>query len=170
MSTTTRVRLQGPYDLREVALMGFGHRDEQDFDGVMRLGFCLDSELETQVGVALRQEGSELVVELADAAGPAPDPDHVVRQATRVVSADHDARPYAELCRADPMLAEVFARRRVFEGACADGGRPARQNLVRSAAPCGSRLLLEQVADFSEQQLFLAGGRRCGGFFLFLAL
>ena len=36
-STTTRVPLRGPYDLREVALMGFGHRDEDSFDGVMRL-------------------------------------------------------------------------------------------------------------------------------------
>ena len=29
-------------DLREVALMGFGHRDEDSFDGVMRLGFCVE--------------------------------------------------------------------------------------------------------------------------------
>lgn len=38
MTTTARVPLLGPYNLREVALMGFGHRDERAFDGVLRLG------------------------------------------------------------------------------------------------------------------------------------
>ena len=55
--TTTRIPLLGPYDLREVALMGFGHRDQQSFDGVMRLGFCVDGDHESQVGVALRSRG-----------------------------------------------------------------------------------------------------------------
>jgi DNA-3-methyladenine glycosylase II len=46
MSTAIRTAtlpLVGPYDLREVALMGFGHRDESAFDGVMRLAFCTDA-------------------------------------------------------------------------------------------------------------------------------
>ena len=106
--TTVRVPLQGPYDLREVALMGFGHRDEKDFDGVMRLGFCLDGDYESQVGVALQQQGSELEVQIENRAGTEADVDAVVPQALRVVSADRDGRPYAALCRADPFLAPVF--------------------------------------------------------------
>ena len=57
MTDDPSVPLRGPYDLREVALMGFGHRDEDSFDGVMRLGFCVDGDYESQVGVAVRQDG-----------------------------------------------------------------------------------------------------------------
>lgn len=102
------VPVEGPYDLREVALMGFGHRNEKDFDGVMRLGFCLDGDYETQVGVAVRQQGTDLEIQIEDTAGPVADPDRVVRQTLRVISADHDGRPYAALCRADPSLSPVF--------------------------------------------------------------
>lgn len=117
VSTTVRIPLQGPYDLREVALMGFGHRDEESFDGVMRLGFCVDGDHESQVGVAVRQQGDELAIDIEDSAGPPADPAVVDRQAARVVSADQDARPYAQLCRADPFLAPIFER--------APGFRPA---------------------------------------------
>jgi DNA-3-methyladenine glycosylase II len=119
MTTTAAIRipLQGPYDLREVALMGFGHRDERSFDGVMRLGFCVDGDYESQVGVAVRQDGDSLTVDIEAGSGPPADPDVVVRQVARVVSADHDARGYAALCRADPYLAPIFER--------APGFRPA---------------------------------------------
>lgn len=102
--------LRGPYDLREVALMGFGHRQEDSFDGVMRLGFCVDGDYETQVGVALRQDGDVLAVTIEESLGPPVDPDRVVAQAARVVSADQDGDAYAQLCRADPVLAPVYAR------------------------------------------------------------
>ena len=64
---TATIDLSGPYSLEEVALMGFGHRDERSFDGVMRLAFCLDSDLEQQVGVEVRQSGDrlDLVVNLS---------------------------------------------------------------------------------------------------------
>ena len=88
--TTTEVPLRGPYDLREVALMGFGHRDESSFDGVMRLGFCVDGDYESQVGVALRQAGDVLAVTVEETAGPPVDPARIVAQAARVVSADQD--------------------------------------------------------------------------------
>lgn len=108
--TTIEVPLRGPYDLREVALMGFGHRQEDSFDGVMRLGFCVDGDHETQVGVALRQDGEVLAVTLEESVGPPVDPDTVVAQASRIVSADQDGEAYAQLCRSDPVLAPVFAR------------------------------------------------------------
>ena len=55
-SRTTSLPVSGPYDLREVALMGFGHRDEASFDGAMRMAFCLDGDHERQVGVEARQQ------------------------------------------------------------------------------------------------------------------
>ena len=45
MTQTTSIEITGPYDLGEIAMMGFGHRDEHSFDGVMRMAFCLDGEL-----------------------------------------------------------------------------------------------------------------------------
>src|SRR5262245_16740503 len=51
----TSIELRGPFSLEEVALMGFGHRDERRFDGVMRLAFGLDGDPESTVGVEIRQ-------------------------------------------------------------------------------------------------------------------
>ncbi|MDQ4212403.1 hypothetical protein [Microbacterium capsulatum] len=107
MSTTARTTtlpLIGPYDLREVALMGFGHRDESSFDGVMRLAFCTDA-LDEQVGVEVRQQGDALALTVQGAG----DLDAIAAQVARVVSADHDGDAWAAVCAADPVLARVHA-------------------------------------------------------------
>lgn len=107
MSTTTRTTtlpLRGPYDLREVALMGFGHRDESAFDGVMRLAFCTDG-LDAQVGVAVRQQGDALHLTVHGEG----DLDAIAAQVARVVSADHDGDAWAAVCATDPVLARVHA-------------------------------------------------------------
>ena len=65
---TTHLAIAGPFDLREIAMMGFGHRDERSFDGVMRMAFCLDGNYERQVGVEARQSGDRLEL-LAQAIG-----------------------------------------------------------------------------------------------------
>lgn len=97
--------LRGPYSLEEVALMDFGHRAERRFDGVLRLAFCLDSDLEQQVGVEVRQDGPRLdLVVHGDG-----DLDAVTAQVARVVSADHDGEAYAAVCAGDPVLARVHA-------------------------------------------------------------
>ena len=105
--------ITGPYDLREVALMGFGHRDETSFDGAMRMAFCLDGDFERHVGVEARQHSDRLELALRPAAGCPPlSPDEVttaVRQVARVVSLDHDGAAFDRLCRADPRLAAVHA-------------------------------------------------------------
>lgn len=101
---TTTVPLTGAYDLREVALMGFGHRDERSFDGVMRLAFCTDA-LDRQVAVAVRQQGDRLALEVQGGG----DLDAVARQVARVVSADHDGDAWARVAAADPVLARVYA-------------------------------------------------------------
>jgi DNA-3-methyladenine glycosylase II len=105
---TSTIELRGPYSLEEVALMGFGHRDEREFDGVMRLAFCLDGDLEQQVGVEIRQADEtggrlDLVVHGDGSL------DAVTRQVARIVSADHDGEEFARVCAADPVLARVHA-------------------------------------------------------------
>ena len=62
MRTTTHLAIVGPFDLREIALMGFGHRDERSFDGVALVygACCLDGGYERQVGVAARRSGDRL--------------------------------------------------------------------------------------------------------------
>ncbi|MFJ4164696.1 DNA-3-methyladenine glycosylase family protein [Microbacterium sp. NPDC089698] len=101
---TTTLPLTGPYDLREVALMGFGHRDESSFDGVMRLAFCTDA-LDSQVGVEVRQLDGALAVAVHGEG----DLGAIAAQVARVISADHDGEAWAAICAADPVLARVHA-------------------------------------------------------------
>jgi DNA-3-methyladenine glycosylase II len=107
----TRIPTRGPFSLRELALFGFGHRGESDFDGVMRLAFCVDGGYERQVGVAVEQDGDELVLtttEGADGRAPA-DLDAVVRQVARVLSVDHDGDAFADLGRRDAVIGRLQA-------------------------------------------------------------
>ena len=119
MAQRTTIDITGPYDLREIALMGFGHRDETSFDGVMRMAFCLDGGYERPVGVAARQDGARLVLEVTVDGEPLTEGelDTARRQVARVVSLDHDGEAFHRLCLADPALAAVHAR--------APGFRPA---------------------------------------------
>lgn len=106
MSTTIRTTalpLTGAYDPREVALMGFGHRDESAFDGVMRLAFCTDA-LDGQVGVEVRQRDDALALTVHGGG----DLDGIAAQVARVISADHDGDAWAAVCAADPVLARVY--------------------------------------------------------------
>ena len=120
MTRTARLDLLGPFDLREVALISFGDRDEASFDGVMRLAFCVEASLEQQVGVEVRQSGGSLELSVHDGpGGPAgrADLDAVTAQVARIVSADHDGEAFAQVCSRDPVLARVHDR--------APGFRPA---------------------------------------------
>jgi DNA-3-methyladenine glycosylase II len=109
---TTSLDIRGPYDLAEVALMGFGHRDERQFDGVMRMAFCLDTDYQTPVGVEARQEGVQVELTVRSR-GPAPLDEAalaaVTRQVARVISLDHDGEAFDALCRGDPVLARLHA-------------------------------------------------------------
>jgi DNA-3-methyladenine glycosylase II len=111
MAQHTVIEISGPYDLREVALMGFGHRDERSFEGTMRMAFCLDGGYERSVGVAARQDGDQLALEVVTEEGPltTEELETVRRQVARVVSLDHDGEAFDRLCRADPALAAVHA-------------------------------------------------------------
>lgn len=117
----TTLDVTGPYDLAEVALMGFGHREEKSFDGVMRMAFCLDGGYERTVGVEARQQAGSVELAVHTASGTDPlIPSELERariQVARVISLDHDGLAFDGLCRADPVLAAVHAR--------APGFRPA---------------------------------------------
>jgi DNA-3-methyladenine glycosylase II len=117
----TSLEVRGPYDLAEVALMGFGHRDETQFDGVMRMAFCLDGGYERTVGVEARQRGGSVELTMHSAPGSSPlspsELERAMAQVARVISLDHDGVAFDLLCRADAVLAPVHAR--------APGFRPA---------------------------------------------
>lgn len=95
----------GPFSLRESALFGFGQRHEDSFDGTLRLGFCLDGTFEP-VGAAVSQDRDGVVH--VGLTGPG-DPDAALRQVARVLSLDHDARPFVALAQGDPVLARLLA-------------------------------------------------------------
>ena len=119
VTTTIQLDIVGPFDLREVAMLGFGHRDERSFDGVMRMAFCLDGDYERQVGVEAKQLGSRLEVLMQPAGDPLSGAEvgALGKQVARVISLDHDGEAFHQLCLADPVLAKVHAR--------APGFRPA---------------------------------------------
>jgi DNA-3-methyladenine glycosylase II len=117
--TTTQLDISGPFDLRELAMMGFGHRDERSFDGVMRMAFCLDGDYERQVGAEAEQFGNRLEVRVQAMGDPLSDAEvqALGKQVARVLSLDHDGEAFHRLCLADPVLARVHNR--------APGFRPA---------------------------------------------
>ena len=97
----------GEFSLAESALFGFGQRmrpagvgaREPQFDGVMRLAFCLDG-YRDQVGVELRHDEQSVHVVVH---GPG-ELDAIQRQVGRVLSLDRDARGFAEVGQRDPVI------------------------------------------------------------------
>jgi DNA-3-methyladenine glycosylase II len=96
----------GRFSLEEVAVMGFGHRHEEHFDGVLRLAFCLDGEGYARQGaVAVRQDdGTE--VECVVVAG---DPAVLRDQVSRILSLDHDGEAFDEIGGRDPVIGRLQA-------------------------------------------------------------
>lgn len=101
---------QGAYSLKESVEFGFGQRHSERFGGLMRLAFVLDggSGEAGQVGVVLRQDDSGQVS--GEIHGDA-DPALVERQVARILSLDHDARPYEQIAERDPVIARLQALR-----------------------------------------------------------
>src|ERR1039457_6566133 len=91
---------QGPFSLAEAAQFGFGQRSAQNWDGVMRLAFCLDG-YQQQAGVELRQDDAAEVRGLIS--GPADlDAGHVRAQVARVLSLDYDGAQFLLAGERDP--------------------------------------------------------------------
>jgi DNA-3-methyladenine glycosylase II len=101
--TDTRVSTldtYGAFSLREAALFGFGHRAESDFDGVLRLAFCVDGDYDTPAAVAVRQSGEQLELTITSSASA----DVVAAQVGRVISCTPAARDYLALGERDSVI------------------------------------------------------------------
>jgi DNA-3-methyladenine glycosylase II len=97
----------GPFSLAEAATFGFGQRDAADWDGVMRLAFCLDGYQE-HVGVEVCQDDAGDVH--AAIHGPANiDVAGVRRQVARVLSLDHDGAEFMRVGERDPVIGKLQA-------------------------------------------------------------
>src|SRR5689334_23592724 len=112
MTRSFLIRPLGAFSLRESAVFGFGQRmpvgpragpaDDDRFDGVMRLAFCLDGYTE-QVGVELRQDDAG-VRGVVHGTG---DLDAIRRQVARCLSLDHDGREFEAVGRRDPVIGRL---------------------------------------------------------------
>ncbi len=103
-SQTFTITPKGPFSLAQAAQFGFGQRSGGEWDGVMRLAFCLDGYRE-YVGVEVRQDGSGLVRCLVqDSAG---DVSALSRQVARVLSLDHDGTEFARVGERDPVIGRL---------------------------------------------------------------
>lgn len=107
--TTFTILPSGPFSLREAVMFGFGQRHAEEFDGVLRLAFCLDGYQE-QVGVEVRQDAAGVHGTVLGPVGPgAPvaDLDAVRAQVARVLSLDHDGLGFVEVGRRDPVIGRL---------------------------------------------------------------
>jgi DNA-3-methyladenine glycosylase II len=97
----------GPFSLAEAATFGFGQRAGGDWDGVMRLAFCLDGYAE-QVAAEIRQDRTGTVHGTVQAPAGV-DLGQVRRQVTRVLSLDHDGREFSRVGERDPVIGRLQA-------------------------------------------------------------
>ncbi len=98
---------RGPFSLAEAATFGFGQRDGRDWDGVMRLAFCLDG-YATHAAAEVRQDaGGD--VHLAVFAPAGTELAAVRDQAARVLSLDHDATEFHRIGQRDPVIGRLQA-------------------------------------------------------------
>jgi DNA-3-methyladenine glycosylase II len=98
----------GPFSLAEAAAFGFGQRDAQDWDGVLRLAFCLDG-YQHQVGVEVRQDRAHHDVHCT-VHGPADaDVVSVRSQVARVLSLDYDGAQFLLVGERDPVIGRLQA-------------------------------------------------------------
>jgi DNA-3-methyladenine glycosylase II len=109
--STFVIEPRGPFSLQLAAGFGFGPDEGRPAaaEPVMRLAFLLD-DLRTHVAVTLRQaelDGPVRGVLHADAPAAA---EATRAQVARILSLDHDGRPFAALGERDPVLAELLRR------------------------------------------------------------
>src|SRR5262249_42986527 len=94
---------KGPFSLKEAATFGFGQRASADWDGVMRLAFCIDG-YSTQVGVEVSQDADGAV---QDAVHGDVEAGVVRNQVARVLSLDHDGTEFTKIAERDPVIARL---------------------------------------------------------------
>lgn len=90
----------GRFSLQESVEFGFGQRNAERFDGMMRLAFCQD-DLAHQVGVVVWQDAAGVH---GDVTGGSSDVAAIQAQVARVLSLDHDATGFEDVGRRDPVI------------------------------------------------------------------
>jgi DNA-3-methyladenine glycosylase II len=105
----------GPFSLAEAAMFGFGQRDAQDWDGCLRLAFCLDGYQE-HAGVEVRQDDAgDVHATVRWPAGAdqervrSADQERVRRQVARVLSLDHDGAAFMRIGERDQVIGRLQA-------------------------------------------------------------
>ncbi len=96
---------KGPFSLAEAAGFGFGQRDASEWDGVLRLAFCLD-DYTAQVGVEVRQDTGGTVRGTVQGDADV-HVDGVQRQVARVLSLDHDGDEFTRIGERDPVIGRL---------------------------------------------------------------
>ena len=154
---------RGPFSLAEAATFGFGQRDGRDWDGVMRLAFCLDG-YATHAAAEVRQDaGGE--VHLAVFAPAGTDLAAVRDQAARVLSLDHDATEFTRIGQRDPVIGRLQA--------AAPGLRPplfyspyeaAAWSVLSARRPARAMMHLRALLSEAHGRTFDLAGQRLAAF------
>ncbi len=100
--------VRGPYSLEESATFGFGPYGDEGFDGTMRMTLTVDGDHDHAAGVAIRQDGNQLHLDVttdADAAAG----DVIAAQVARILSVDVDGTGFADLGRRDEVIGALQA-------------------------------------------------------------
>ena len=163
ITTSFTISPRGPFSLAEAATFGFGQRDGRDWDGTMRLAFCLDG-YATPVAAEVRQDaGGE--VHLAVFAPAGIDLAAVRDQAARVLSLDHDATEFARIGQRDPVIGRLQA--------AAPGLRPplfyspyeaAAWSVLSARRPARSMMHLRALLSEAHGRTFDLAGQRLAAF------
>jgi DNA-3-methyladenine glycosylase II len=164
---------RGPFSLQRAATFGFGQRDGEGFDGVMRLAFCVDG-YAGHAGVELRQDADGIVRAAAQATGDA-DLSQVRGQVARVLSLDQDGAEFLRVGERDPVIGRLQAAApglrpplfySPYEAAAwsvLSARRPARQMMavrarLSEAAGVTFELAGQRLAAFPSPEALLATG------------
>jgi DNA-3-methyladenine glycosylase II len=110
--TSFTIEPEGPFSLQLAAGFGFGPEEGKPpaAAAVMRLAFLLD-DLRTHTAVTLTQDAPDgLVAATLHPQAPAAAVEATAGQVARVLSLDHDARPYAALGQRDPVIGALQRR------------------------------------------------------------
>jgi DNA-3-methyladenine glycosylase II len=154
---------RGPFSLAESATFGFGQRDGRDWDGVMRLAFCLDG-YATHAAAEVRQDaGGE--VRLTAFAPSGTDLSAVEKQTLRLLSLDHDATEYLRIGQRDPVIGRLQA--------AAPGLRPplfyspyeaAAWSVLSARRPARQMMAVRALLSEAHGRTFELAGQRLAAF------
>ncbi len=160
---TFTIMPSGPFSLALAAAFGFGQRDASEWDGVLRLAFCMDG-YTMQVGIEVRQDDNGAVHGTVSAPDGV-DVDAVRRQVARVLSLDHDGNEFSAIGERDPVIGRLQQ--------IAPGLRPplfyspyeaAAWSVLSARRPAREMMAVRQRLSEAHGTVFELGGQRLAAF------